>query len=358
MRLECSHFVPTHIAPGDQYPCVVYVHGNCSSRLEVLPSVRRLLQRNLTVFCLDLSGSGWSDGEFISLGHFEQQDLRAVLDYLRSCSYVSSIGLWGRSMGAVTAILRASEDPDIAACVLDSPFASLRQVAEELVASKKITLPSFLTGLALQLVRGEVQARAGFDIDTLCPIDVVHKVIAPVLFAVATDDNFVLPHHTEDLCSKWGGPERTIMQVGGSHNTSRPSWFRDAAAAFLGKRLWNHKKAGVATGDHGGTPRVSLAVKQTRLEHMPVPVPIGPTSATDQESAEAVTHLGVCGNSKPSQMMRRPDPSAPVDDEGPEATYPFEQERPKEIPHVGSSPMNCSNLPTSVYINCPGIRAL
>merc|ERR1719515_456778 len=154
---------------------------------------------------MDLSGSGWSDGEFISLGHFEEQDLRAILDYLRTCSFVSSIGLWGRSMGAVTAILRASEDPDIAACVLDSPFTSLRKVAEELVESKRINLPGFLTGLALQLVRGEVKSRAGFDIDGLCPIERVPKVFVPVLFAVATDDTFVLPHHTEDLCNAWGG---------------------------------------------------------------------------------------------------------------------------------------------------------
>lgn len=278
MKLECSHFMPAEIAPGDKYPCVVYIHGNCSSRLEVLPSLRRLLQRELTVFCMDLSGSGWSDGEFISLGHHEQQDLRVVLDHLRTCTFVSSIGLWGRSMGAVTAILRASEDPSIAACVLDSPFSSLRKVAEELVASKRINMPGFLTEFALQLVRGEVQSRAGFDIDTLSPIDVVPKVIIPVLFAVASEDNFVLPHHTEDLCSKWGGPERTIMQVGGSHNSSRPQWFLDAAATFLQNRLLKADRR-VRLADKGmlksQTRKAgSLAIRRLKLENMPLPTPV------------------------------------------------------------------------------------
>lgn len=266
MKLVCSHFVPAYMRSDDKFPCVVYIHGNCSSRLEVLPSVRRLLQRDVTVFCMDLSGSGWSDGEFISLGHFEEQDLGVILDYLRSCSSVSSIGLWGRSMGAVTAILRASEDPDIAACVLDSPFTSLRKVAEELVASKRINLPGFLTEMALQLVRGEVQSRAGFDIDTLCPIERVPKVFAPVLFAVAIDDTFVLPRHTEELFNAWGGTERIIMQVGGTHNSCRPPWFRDAAATFLEGRLTKKAHSLSNPSDSG-----SLAVKRTPLEHLPLP---------------------------------------------------------------------------------------
>lgn len=239
--------------------------------------MRRLLQRDLSVFCMDLSGSGWSDGEFISLGYHEQQDLRVVLDHLRTCDFVSSIGLWGRSMGAVTAILRASEDPSIAACVLDSPFSSLRKVAEELVASKRINLPGFLTEIALQLVRGEVQTRAGFDIDTLCPIEVVPTVFVPVLFAVASEDTFVLPHHTEELCSAWGGSERTVMQVGGSHNSSRPQWFLDAAAAFLQNRL---RKADVVSRQMVKTRKLdisrvgSMAVRRLPLEKMPLPRPV------------------------------------------------------------------------------------
>ena len=38
----------------------------------------------------------------------------------------------GRSMGAVTALMHADRDPSIAGLVLDSPFTSLRTLAEEL----------------------------------------------------------------------------------------------------------------------------------------------------------------------------------------------------------------------------------
>merc|ERR1719401_1727904 len=130
--LECSHFFPSK-APEYKRPCVVYLHGNCSSRLEAFDVLPVLLPRDITIFCLDLSGSGRSDGEYISLGYHEEKDLAVALEYLRSLPFVSSIGLWGRSMGATTSILRAAEDQELAACVLDSGFRGLRAVAEELV---------------------------------------------------------------------------------------------------------------------------------------------------------------------------------------------------------------------------------
>ena len=46
---------------------------------------------------------------------------------------VSTTGLWGRSMGAVTVIMYGDRDPSIAGMVLDSTFASLIKLIEELV---------------------------------------------------------------------------------------------------------------------------------------------------------------------------------------------------------------------------------
>ena len=60
--------------------------------------------------CFDFSGCGISDGEYISLGIHESDDLEAVIKFLRNSGKVSDIGLWGRSMGAVTALLYGAKD--------------------------------------------------------------------------------------------------------------------------------------------------------------------------------------------------------------------------------------------------------
>ena len=82
-----------------------------------------------TMFSLDFSGSGLSDGVYVTLGEFEKDDVAAVIAHLRSTGRVSTIALWGRSMGAATALLHSHRDPSMACIVLDSPFADLRQLA-------------------------------------------------------------------------------------------------------------------------------------------------------------------------------------------------------------------------------------
>lgn len=62
-------------------------------------------------------GSGLSDGKWVTLGANEVEDLAVVVDHLRQQGGVSAIGLWGRSMGAVTALLYSHRDPDIAGMV-------------------------------------------------------------------------------------------------------------------------------------------------------------------------------------------------------------------------------------------------
>lgn len=123
----CSHYEPEPTERINKIlPCVIFCHGNCGSRLDALPLVLSFLPQNITVFSFDFAGSGRSDGEYVSLGWYEKDDLSTAIEYLRSQKTVSTIGLWGQSMGAVTCILYASTDPLIAGLVLDSPFSKLK----------------------------------------------------------------------------------------------------------------------------------------------------------------------------------------------------------------------------------------
>ncbi len=74
----------------------------------------------------------------MSLGHFEKQDLVSIVNHLRASDSVTRIGLWGRSMGAVTAILYSANDPSMACVVLDSPFSNLRTLAFELLGKMEV----------------------------------------------------------------------------------------------------------------------------------------------------------------------------------------------------------------------------
>ncbi len=62
-------------------------------------------------------GSGRSEGEWVTLGAHEVGDLAAAVAHLRQAQPDAAIGLWGRSMGAVTALLYSQRNPSIAGVV-------------------------------------------------------------------------------------------------------------------------------------------------------------------------------------------------------------------------------------------------
>lgn len=230
--LKCSHFEPKEdYRVAEKLPCVIYLHGNSSSRLEALATLPHLLPSNITVFCLDLSGSGKSEGEYISLGWFERDDLACVVEHLRSSGRTSCIGLWGRSMGAVTALLHGDRDPSIAGMVLDSSFSALHLLAEEL-AKNYAKVPKLLVSTALKLIRKSVKSKAKFDINDLNPIDHVAQCFIPAMFAAAKEDTFILPSHTQALYEKYAG-DKNLVLVDGDHNSPRPQFFLDSVGIFF-----------------------------------------------------------------------------------------------------------------------------
>ncbi|KAF4714681.1 hypothetical protein FOZ63_022553 [Perkinsus olseni] len=212
-------------------PCVIYLHGNCSSRLEGLQAVPVLLPLGISLFVFDFAGSGESDGEYVSLGYYEKDDLAAVVEYLRGSKLVSTIGLWGRSMGAVTALLHGDRDPSIAG-MIDSAFQDMRTLSTDLAQQLGFRIPGLMLSAVLGMLRLSVKSRAHFDIFDLEPIAHVDQTYIPALFTAARGDTFINPHNTDALFGKYAG-DKNLVKVDGNHNTTRPKFLMHSIAIFF-----------------------------------------------------------------------------------------------------------------------------
>ena len=237
-KLMCSFWEPfDEERTKPRLPCVIYLHGNSSSRVEAYPEVQYLLQRNITVFAFDFCGCGKSEGEYISLGYYEKKDVHCVIEYLLKSKKVSKIGLWGRSMGAVTAIMYANEHPAlIDAMVLDSGFYSLKQLIHELIESK-VNLPNFIYEKVLNMVKETIKEKANFDLDIIEPYIYAKNCLVPAFFCHGSDDKFVFPHHCVDLFNDYKSKDKFCEIVKGSHNSARPKTLRIKLCDFLEKYL-------------------------------------------------------------------------------------------------------------------------
>jgi len=77
LRISCSMWSPIESCrPNPILPCVIYMHGNSSARLEALSQLSLVLSLGATLLSFDFSGSGKSEGDWVSLGAFEKDDLK------------------------------------------------------------------------------------------------------------------------------------------------------------------------------------------------------------------------------------------------------------------------------------------
>jgi alpha-beta hydrolase superfamily lysophospholipase len=212
-------------------PCVIYLHTHNSSRLEAREILPVLLPSNINVFTFDFSGSGLSEGEFVTLGWNEKEDLKTVIEFIRNEEKATCIGLWGRGMGAVTSLLYADQDPCIGGIVLDSPFLSLKMLAEEEL-EKRSSLPGFIKSSAFAFVRKTILAKAKFDVNDINTLEHVMHTFVPAIFSRASEDECISEHHLQDLYSAYLG-EKKLVKFSGNHNSRRPNYFLDSVAIFF-----------------------------------------------------------------------------------------------------------------------------
>ena len=236
-KMKCSFVEPMDSSrPSLIMPVVLYLHGNSSSRLEGLNNLQVLLNSNINLFVIDFPGCGLSEGEYISLGYHEKDDVKIIMDFIEKIPGVGNIGIWGRSMGAATTLLYAYKDPRVKAICVDSPFERFEKLAEELV-KKQINLPSFLIAGALALIKSTVKSKNGLDISKLNPIEKVDKTFQPAIFIHAINDELINVEHSMNLFNNYGGPKSLKCCDVGGHNTKRPKMVRTEIGEFFKKYL-------------------------------------------------------------------------------------------------------------------------
>ena len=69
LKIRCSKWEPIPAnRPSEKLPCVIYMHGNSSGRPEALTVISLVLSIGATLLTFDFTGSGQSDGDYVSLG--------------------------------------------------------------------------------------------------------------------------------------------------------------------------------------------------------------------------------------------------------------------------------------------------
>ncbi|EAR95809.2 alpha/beta hydrolase family protein (macronuclear) [Tetrahymena thermophila SB210] len=244
LKLQCSLFEPILIGQQqgneeNKFHCVIYCHCNSGSRIEALRLLPNLISRGIGLFCFDFSGSGLSEGEYVTLGINESQDLECIVQNLLDSGKINNIVLWGRSMGAVTSMMYLSkrQTQRVKGIVFDSGFANLNFLALD-VARQKTGMPNLVLDIAISQVRDQVKERVPIDIQEIDLTKVITNIYIPCYFICSKEDTFVKCEHSEQLYARYNG-QKWLEYVSGNHNAQRTNDIIDKIIRWVDESILN-----------------------------------------------------------------------------------------------------------------------
>jgi pimeloyl-ACP methyl ester carboxylesterase len=214
---------------------LIYLHGNMGSQREGRFAVPFFAPHNISVFLFDFAGSGESEGDFVSLGETESDDILDAIGFLSSQFCTTQFILWGRSMGASAAILAGPKDDRIVGIIADSPFSSLDDLFTDI--SAKIGIPAIFRPFAIFWIKRSVLKLSGLDCGVVSPLKAAQLCKVPLLLGHSVRDEFVPYQEALAIFQSYAGTEKTMIPLSGKHNSVRKHEWMMECIKFIGERL-------------------------------------------------------------------------------------------------------------------------
>ncbi len=221
---------------------VVLAHGFYNNKEAYLfRGIAEDLSRHFDVISFDFRGHGKSSGLF-SWTSYEPRDLRAVMEYAKTCGY-GKIGIMGFSLGAAIAIIECVRHKETASLIAVSTPTDFWKIDYHFWEKDMID--------DLKLNLGAKGKGKGFKpgnpfLPKIKPIDVIAQVSPiPLLLVHGSEDWLVRPWHSERLYEKAKEPKKLAILKGMGHAEriydARPKEFIHLCTEWFQQTLKNER---------------------------------------------------------------------------------------------------------------------
>lgn len=216
-----AHFIPRNCSISA--PTVVFLHGYISNYSHASFLLYHTVPANMCLFAFDFSGCGSSEGNLVTLGCKESDDIESAVRYLESRK-VESVILWGFSMGASAALLFAARNPgslSLKGMVLDAPYSSILKALSGAM-NAKLHLPRMVSEALSHIVVFCIQKKfcdASFiDANPLAAICEISDSV-PALFIHGAKDKIVPLSDAVSMFRKFPNVEKSMIICSDDNHT-------------------------------------------------------------------------------------------------------------------------------------------
>lgn len=232
-------YIPAGNGMGPEGPTVILAHGYEGNKSTMLAHAA-LLHEDYNLVLFDFRNHGQSAGDQTTQGALEQNDVRAVVDWLNRRKGPEAIALLGVSMGGASALAESIADDRIDAVILDSTHATAADAVQARleVDGFPLSLPGSWSILLGSLIR------TGQDISAADPVQrLAHYGSRPLLIIEGGQDDLIGSTDPDDLLAAAedaGADAQLEICLPAGHGQSLEACageYRDWVLGFLSRSL-------------------------------------------------------------------------------------------------------------------------
>jgi hypothetical protein len=164
---------------------VILIHGYNADSSQMAVFAPYYAEKGYNILLTDLRYHGESGGDMTTFGYLEQDDLSGWVDFVEEKLGQQKIILHGFGVGAFTALLTAGERDDISLVVADTPYTTMRALAQEQISKQ------FSLGICTGLFNIYTESKLQLTLSDVSAVAAVEKTSAPVLFICGSADEFI-----------------------------------------------------------------------------------------------------------------------------------------------------------------------
>ena len=212
---------------------IISVHGYKDDHRFMLPYIKRFYEAGYNVFTQDNRAHGASDGDYISMGWYDKDDVYEWLDYIVRMDPDARIIVHGVSMGAATTMLLSGlNHPAVDAYIEDCGFTSTWDMFK-VCLNRDYHLPTFPLLNACNVLS---RIKLGIDLKKSSAIQYITKCSKPMMFSHGEKDDFIPPYMCERLYQTYTGPKEKYIAPDAGHAESMdydPDAYFERIQAFI-----------------------------------------------------------------------------------------------------------------------------
>lgn len=183
---------------------IIFSHGQNGSMEGDLPQAAALHRAGYNLLLFNMRAHGTSEGEQVTFGVFEKEDLLGAIDYVTAQKGVEKVALLGFSMGAGVAMIAAALSDRVSVLVLDGAYLRLIDAVQRGIAER---LPNAIAAILANLFILGATLLTNTRMFQVSPmLWARHLPNIPVLFIHSENDSFARLDEIERLAADLKGP--------------------------------------------------------------------------------------------------------------------------------------------------------